>query len=79
LNYCPRVAVRFGDQVVDCYIDSGSEVSVIFEKLYDQLVLEVLPTYEIAINNAVLITAFGDRTKRLKKQVYLEFAIGQDV
>jgi hypothetical protein len=79
LNYCPRVEVRFGDLVVDCYIDSGSEVSVISEKLYNQLVLKGLPTYEIGINNAVLITAFGNRTKRLKKQVYLEFAIGQDV
>jgi hypothetical protein len=35
--------------------------------------------YEIGINNAVLITAFGNRTKRLTKQVYLEFAIEQDV
>jgi hypothetical protein len=32
LNYCPRVEVRFGNQVVDCYIVSGSEVSVISEK-----------------------------------------------
>ena len=79
LNNCPRVEVRFGDQAVDCYIDSGSEVSVISEKLYNKLVLKGLPTYEIGINNAVLITAFGNRTKRLKKQVYLEFAIGQDV
>jgi hypothetical protein len=79
LNHCPRVEVRFGDQVVDCYNDSGSEVSVISEKLYDHLVLKGLSTYEIGINNAVLITAFGNRTKRLKKQEYLEFAIGQDV
>jgi hypothetical protein len=79
LNYCLHVEVRFGDQVVDYYSDTGSEVSVISEKLYDQLVLEGIPTYEIGINNAVLITAFGKRTEWLKKQEYLEFAIGQDV
>jgi hypothetical protein len=77
LNYCPRVAVRFGDKLVDCYIDSGSEVSVISERPYNQSVLAGLPRYEIGIKSAVLITAFGKRTKRLKKQVYLEFAIGQ--
>jgi hypothetical protein len=54
-------------------------MSVISEKLYNQSVLEGLPTYEIGINNAVLITAFDNGTKQLKKQVYLEFAIGQDV
>jgi hypothetical protein len=66
LNYSPRVEIRFGNHVVDCYIDSGSEVSLIYEKLYNQLVLEGLPTYEIGSKNAVF-TAFGNRKKRLKK------------
>jgi hypothetical protein len=38
-----------------------------------------VPRHEIGISNAVLITAFGNRSKRLKKQCYLEFRIGGDV
>jgi hypothetical protein len=37
-----------------------------------------VPRHEISINNAVLIIAFGNRSKRLKNQCYLEFTIGYD-
>jgi hypothetical protein len=49
-------------------------VSVISEKLCKQLVLAGSPPYEIGINNAV-ITAFGNRAKRLKMLVCFELSV----
>jgi hypothetical protein len=53
--------------------------SLISDSLYDKLVTEGVPRHEISMNNAVLIIAFGNKSKRLNKQSYLEFRIRDDV
>jgi hypothetical protein len=50
----------FGEEAVSSIIDTGSETRVIYESLYNQLVLGRLPTYEISISNTVLVTGFGN-------------------
>jgi hypothetical protein len=79
LNSCPHIDIVFGSETVDCILDTGSEVSLLSENLYDRLILAGMPAHEISVQNTVLVTAFGNRTKRVRKQVYLEFTIGDDV
>jgi hypothetical protein len=79
LNSCPHIDIVFGSETVDSILDTGSEVSLLSENLYDRLILAGLPAHEISVPNTVLVTAFGNRTKRIRKQVYLQFTIGEDV
>jgi hypothetical protein len=69
LNSCPHVDVSFG-------LDSGSEKSIISEKIYDKLIEAGVPILELSLQNVVLVIAFGNRTRRIRKQAYLEFKIG---
>jgi hypothetical protein len=34
---------------------------------------------DLPINNVVLLNAFGGKTRRIRKQVYLEFTLGSDI
>jgi type III secretory pathway lipoprotein EscJ len=45
----------------------------------DRLVAVGVETLEIPIINVVLKSAFGQRTDRIKKQVYLEFELAGEV
>jgi hypothetical protein len=53
--------------------DSGSEKSIISERIYDQLSEAGVP---IRLQNAVLVTTFGNSTTRIRKQAYIVFKIG---
>jgi hypothetical protein len=48
------------------------------EKLYDQLVEAGVSVPTLPLDNVALVTAFGRRTKRIKRQALIEFFVGED-
>jgi hypothetical protein len=78
LAYCPQVEISFGELKITAVVDSGSQVCVLAESLYEQLVAAGLQALTLPLENVTLITAFGNRTRRIKFQAYLEFCIGND-
>jgi hypothetical protein len=48
------------------------------EEIYEEFILAGLPTLEFPIEGAILITALGTGSKRIKKQVFLHFTLGTD-
>jgi hypothetical protein len=46
------------------------------EKLYDQLVEARVSVPTLPLDNVALVTAFGRRTKRIKRQALIEFFVG---
>lgn len=79
LNNCPHVDVFFGNEMVNVILDSGAQVSVISERVYNKLLRTGMDVMNLPINNVVLLNAFGGKTSRIKKQVYLEFTMGSGV
>jgi hypothetical protein len=75
---CPHVEVVFGNESVSCILDTGAEKSIIAEGFYHRLIESGLPTLQLPVENVVLITAFGSKTRRVTKQMYVEFSIGED-
>jgi hypothetical protein len=56
-------------------IDTESEISLITEDLYAHLLSQGLEM-ELKLQSPVLVTAFGSRSRSIKKQVYIPFFIG---
>ena len=74
----PHINIKIGNGNVKGVIDTGSEISLITEDLYAQLLSQGLDMLELKLQSTVLVTAFGSRSQRIKKQVYTQFYIGDD-
>jgi len=59
-------------------IDTGYEISLITEDLYAHLLSQGLEKLELKLQSTVLVTAFGSRSLRIKKQADIPFFIGDD-
>jgi hypothetical protein len=51
---------------------------LIADKIYDQLIDAGMTIPVLPLENVALVSAFGTRTRRIKKQALLEFCIGED-
>jgi hypothetical protein len=63
---------------VTAVLDSGSQVCILSERVYESLISTGLQILTSPLENVALITAFGNRKRGIKFQAYLEFCIGED-
>ena len=75
LNSCPRVPIRIGNQNIPAVIDTGSQISLLTEELYYKLRSEGVKGLELGVQNAVLVSAFGNKTKRIRVQAMMPISI----
>jgi len=73
MKNCPHIDIKIGNGNVKGVIDTGSEISLITEDLYAHLLSQGLETLEFKLQSTVLVIAFGSRSRRIKKQVYIPF------
>ena len=78
MKKCPHIDIKIGNGNVKAVIDTGSEISLITEDLYAQLLSQGLEMLELKLQSTVLVTALGSRSRRIKKQVYIPFFIRDD-
>jgi hypothetical protein len=52
-------------------IDTGSQISLLTEELYRNLRSESVEDLELGVQNAVLVSAFGNKTKRIRVQAMM--------
>jgi hypothetical protein len=67
LKSCPRASLRAGDKRFTAILDSGAEIFVISEMIYDRLVESGIQILTILVVQGVLISAWGSKTKRIRK------------
>jgi hypothetical protein len=60
-------------------LDSGSEVNLLSERVYDRLIKSGVEAPVLPLENIVLVTAFGRRSKKIRSQALAEFAVGRDI
>jgi hypothetical protein len=70
--------LSIGGQEVVSLIDTGAEGSIMSEQLFSSLESKGVNFFRIPTTNCVLTTAFGRKSKRIKKQTFLEFDIDGD-
>jgi hypothetical protein len=60
-------------------LDSGSEVNLLSDRIYEELTAAGVVIPILPVEGVVLVTAFGRRSKRIRRQALFEFEIGQHV
>lgn len=65
--------IDVGSEKVNSLLNSGSEISLGTERVYEKLVLKRYPMLTLHIKAATLVTVLGRKSKRLKKQIMAEF------
>jgi hypothetical protein len=65
---CPHTDVSFGNVVIKCILDTGAQVTIMSERVYDKLIVAGVTTLELAVQNVLLLNAFGSKMKRIKRQ-----------
>ena len=71
MKNCPHTDIKIGNGNVKGVIDTGFEISLVSEDLYTNLQSQGLQMLELKLQSTVLVTAFGSRSWRIKKQVYI--------
>jgi hypothetical protein len=67
-----------GRIVINAILDSGSEVNLLSERVYEKFIQSGVEISVLPVEH-VLVTAFGKRSKRIKQQALSEFTVGNDL
>lgn len=79
LGQSPQIAIMVTNKIlIHAIIDSGSEVNLISEAIYEKLITAGIKLLILPVENVVLVTAFGRKSKRIRQQVLIEFRMGSD-
>jgi hypothetical protein len=72
---CPKLKIMIGGEEVSVLLDTGCELSILNEQLYNKLRLLGLDCLELPVEPFSSVRAFNERSKRIRKQ-HLEIQIG---
>jgi len=73
---CPKLLIRILDQEMSALINTGCELSIMNEHLYNRLRHEGLNCFELPTQHVNLLSAFNEKSNRVKKQAMLDVIIG---
>jgi hypothetical protein len=76
MHECPRIPIHILDQEVKALIDTGCEMSIIKEHLYNGFRRKGLKCLELPAQNINLVSAFNKKSNRIMKQALLNFNLG---
>ena len=72
----PKLKIMVGGEEILALLDTGCELSILNEHLYNKLRLLGLNCLEMLTQYLNLVSAFSDGCKRIRKQALLEIQIG---
>ena len=75
-NKCPRILINIAGEEIFAVIDTGCEMSIFSEHLYNRLRHVGLDCLELPTQHINLVSAFNNKSRRVRKQALLEFSIG---
>jgi hypothetical protein len=79
LANCPQVLVNVLKCRFTAILDSGSQVNLMSDRVYENLMETGLEVPTLLVEGVVFVTAFGRRSKRIRRQALIDFYIGRDV
>jgi len=75
LNSCPRVLICIENQRVPAVIYTGSQISLLTEQLHHELRSEGVEGLQLGVQNTGLVSAFGNKSKRIRFQAMMPIRI----
>jgi hypothetical protein len=80
ISKSPQVDITISNGIqISAILDSGSEVNLLSGSNYEKLIKAGIEAPELPLENMVLVTAFGKRSQRIRRQALIEFTIGNDL
>ena len=73
---CLHVQLDVGEAKLVAVLGTGEEISLLPERIFEDLLAKGFRAPQLPVVNGALITAFGNRKKRIKRQALIEFEIG---
>jgi hypothetical protein len=64
---------------VKAILDSGSNANLLAQSIYDKLVNSGIDIPTLPLENVILVTAFGKKSNRVKKQAWITFTVGTEM
>jgi hypothetical protein len=78
LGQSPQTEIKAARRIgISALLDSGSEVNLLSEKVYEKLIKAGVDIPVLPVENTVLVTAFGKISKRIRHQALI--SVGSDV
>jgi hypothetical protein len=75
----PVVELSLGNgKVIKAILDTGSEINLLTENVYLGLKESGIEIPTLPVESVVLITAFGKKSNKIRKQALVEFSLGKD-
>jgi hypothetical protein len=73
---CPKLLIKIVNQEIFALIDTGCELSIVNEHLYNRLRHEGLKCLELPTQHVNLLGAFNKKSNRVKRQAMMDIRIG---
>jgi hypothetical protein len=71
LHECPRILVRTGGEEVLAILDTGCELTLRNEDLYERIKQRGNKYFELPVQHLTLVSAFNDKSRRVKRQIFV--------
>ena len=72
---CPKLKVMICGEKILAFLDTGFELSILNEQLYNKLYFLGLKCLELPTQHLNLVSAFNEKSKKKRKQALLEIQI----
>jgi len=69
---CPKLQIKIPGEEIQALIDTGCEMSILNESLYNKLRHAGLQCLELPTQHVNLVSAFSNKSKTVKKQALLD-------
>ena len=75
LHECPRIVVRIGGEEVSAILDTRCELTLMNEDLYERMKQRGDQYLELPAH-LTLVSAFNDKSRRVKRQIFVPVKLG---
>jgi hypothetical protein len=65
--------------VIKAILDTGCEINLLAGSVHEKLIKFGVDVPTLLLENVTLVTAFGQKSNRIKKQAMIEYAIGSNL
>jgi hypothetical protein len=76
LQECPKVKFTIGNEEITSILDTGSELCLMSQDLYNKLKNNGMRNLELPVQNMNLVSAFSDKARKVKTQAMLTLKFG---
>jgi hypothetical protein len=76
LQECLRITIKIGEEEVSAILDTGCELTFMNENLYEKIKQRGNSYLELPAQHLALVSAFNDKSRRVKRQIFVPLKLG---